>query len=331
MGDKDSVWKEIIYRYFEDFLMFFFPHIWKDIAFDKGYEFLDKELEKIVKDSSVGKRYADVLVRVILKDGNEKWLLIHIEIQGYHDRDFAKRMYIYNYRIFDRYNKDVVSLSIFTDIANTTFSNRFERSYWDFKLLFEFPTVKIIDYEDKIDELLKDKNPFATVVVTHLKEGQTRNRIDDRRFWKLTLIRSLYEKGYTKDDILSLYRFIDWLVRLPKDIEEKLLDDISQIEEVKKMPYITNAERIGLERGMREGIEIGIEKGMREGIEKGIREGIEKGLGLAREGIKLALEIKFGGEGLMFYNRYVKDMGSIDELEELKEKIKKARKVEELL
>jgi len=50
-----------------------------------------------------------------------------------------------------------------------------------------------------------------------------------------------------------------------------------------------------------------------------------------REGIKLALEIKFGGEGLMFYNRYVKDIDSIDELEELKEKIKKAKKVEELL
>jgi hypothetical protein len=51
------------------------------------------------RDAEIGKRLADVLVKVFLKDGSEKWLLIHIEVQGYYEKEFGRRMFIYNYRI----------------------------------------------------------------------------------------------------------------------------------------------------------------------------------------------------------------------------------------
>ena len=85
-----------------------------------------------------------------------------------------------------------------------------------------------------------------TSTLTHLKEKEIKGDIDQARFWKFSLIRNLYEKKYTKDEILNLYRFIDWIIRLPDDIEKQLLIDISNIEEVKKMPYITTAERLGI-------------------------------------------------------------------------------------
>jgi len=37
---------------------------------------------------------------------------VHIEIQGQYDADFAKRMYVYNYRLLDRDDESVVSLAI---------------------------------------------------------------------------------------------------------------------------------------------------------------------------------------------------------------------------
>ena len=83
MPKYDSAWKEVIENLFEDFLAFFFPEIFEDIDFSKGYAFLNKELASIVKDNKIGKRFADELVKVFLKDGSEKWLLIHIEVQGY--------------------------------------------------------------------------------------------------------------------------------------------------------------------------------------------------------------------------------------------------------
>jgi hypothetical protein len=114
-ADYDSPWKEAIEQYFAPFLAFFFPVVHAGIAWDRGYEFLDTELERVVRDATVGCRYADKLVKVFLVNGTETWLLIHIEVQGYPDPDFAQRMFVYYYRIFDRYSVDVVSLAVCTD------------------------------------------------------------------------------------------------------------------------------------------------------------------------------------------------------------------------
>jgi hypothetical protein len=62
---------------------------------ESGYEFLDKELQRITRDATLGRRYADKLVKVYLKTGEEQWVLIHIEIQGKHETKFNQRMYMY--------------------------------------------------------------------------------------------------------------------------------------------------------------------------------------------------------------------------------------------
>jgi len=45
------------------------------------------------------------------------------------------------------------------------------------------------------------------------------------------------------------YKFIDWIVTLPVDLEKKLVCEINESEEEKAMPIITNAEKIGIEKG----------------------------------------------------------------------------------
>ena len=52
--NQDSAWKDIIEELFEDFLVFFFPRIQDDIDLAKGYTFLDKELQKILKTKRDG-------------------------------------------------------------------------------------------------------------------------------------------------------------------------------------------------------------------------------------------------------------------------------------
>lgn len=46
--------------------------------FSRGYSFLDKELQKISLPSRKGKKFVDKLVKVHLKNGEEKWILFHI-------------------------------------------------------------------------------------------------------------------------------------------------------------------------------------------------------------------------------------------------------------
>lgn len=47
----DSAWKDVIEKLLEPFLEFFFPDVYKDIDFSKGFEFLGKELRKIAADA----------------------------------------------------------------------------------------------------------------------------------------------------------------------------------------------------------------------------------------------------------------------------------------
>ncbi|MFQ5630407.1 MAG: hypothetical protein ACE5I1_16675 [bacterium] len=97
--DYDSAWKEVLEKLFEEFLAFFFPSVHEQIDFSKGYAFLEQELRQIAVPSETGKRVVDKLVKVFLRDSSEKWLLIHIEIQGYEEAAFPERMFIYYYRI----------------------------------------------------------------------------------------------------------------------------------------------------------------------------------------------------------------------------------------
>jgi len=46
--DYDSPWKEGMDLYFKELMQFFFPDIAREIAWDKGYQFLDKELQQVV-------------------------------------------------------------------------------------------------------------------------------------------------------------------------------------------------------------------------------------------------------------------------------------------
>ena len=47
--EQDAFWKEALDTYFEDAIAFFFPVVHRDIDWGRGYEFLDKELEKLVR------------------------------------------------------------------------------------------------------------------------------------------------------------------------------------------------------------------------------------------------------------------------------------------
>jgi hypothetical protein len=92
MSDYDSPWKEMLEGYFPAFMAFFFPVAHADIDWSRGYESLDTELPQIVRDAALGRRLADKLVQVWRLDGTEQIVLIHTEIQGARDTEFAKRM-----------------------------------------------------------------------------------------------------------------------------------------------------------------------------------------------------------------------------------------------
>jgi len=164
-------------------------------------------------------------------------------------------MYVYNYRIFDRYDRFVVSLAVLSDENPSWKPNQFGYSLWGFRTEMEFPIVKLLDYRDKWDELEKSQNPFAVVVMAHLKTQETSNNDESRKRWKSYLAKRLYERGYERDDIIQLLRFIDWIMRLPDDMNIIFWQEIQQYEEGKRMPYLSSFERMAIKRGLEQGMQ----------------------------------------------------------------------------
>ncbi len=167
---------------------------------------------------------------------------------------------------------------------------------------FKFTIVKLLDYAEQWNQLETSSNPFATVVMAHLKAKETRQDSEVRKRWKLYLTKQLYEKGYQREDIINLFRFIDWVMKLPEELETSFWDEVTEYEENKKMPYVTSGERIG--------------------IEKGVKQGILKG-------IEAVLEVKFGNEGNSLLPE-ISQIQDVDVLEAILNGIKTKNTLEEI-
>lgn len=220
-------------------------------------------------------------------------------IQAQKESTFSERMYIYNYRLFNRYKKPIVSVAILADDNPHWRPSSYERLTWYTQVLFNFRSIKLLDYAEYQQSLLNNRNPFAIVIWAHLQALKTRNRHAQRLQSKLAITRILYERGFSKDYIVRLFHFIDWVMELPEPLELQYTDVIEQLEEKKHMRYVSSVERIITERekqksreqGMQEGREEGRQKGREEGKAEGRKEGLQEG---ERALLQRQLQQRFG-------------------------------------
>ncbi|GAB4159838.1 MAG: DUF4351 domain-containing protein [Roseiflexaceae bacterium] len=271
-NDYDTPWKEILEGYFPQFMDFFFPAVYTAIDWSQGHEFLDKELHSISHDAEVGRRIADKLVQVVQRHGGRAWVLIHIEIQGHTEKRFAERMFIYYYRLFDRYQRPIVSMALLSDDNRQWRPDHYQQQQWGCSVDFRFLISKLIDQRHRIDQ---HENIFAIVVHAYLMAKATRRNMAKRAISKYQITRQLYEHGYSRQVIMDLYRFIDWMLQLPDDLDSMVWQQIKSFEEERQMAYISTAERIGMREGYKKGLEQGREIGLEQGREIGLEQGRE--------------------------------------------------------
>ena len=246
----DSPWKEAVEHYFPEFMEFYFPDAFAEIDWARDPVFLDKELRAVVQDAELGTRFVDKLVRVSMLNGDESWIYIHLEVQGTRQAEFAQRMFVYNYRIYDRYKRPVASFAVLADEHKSWKPSTYGFSLLGCKHTLEFPVAKLTDYEDKLDELLASENAFGLITAAHIMTHQTRSHEEERYEAKRRLVRILYERHWGKERVIKLFAILDWLMQLPEWLNRQILDQIETIEEGEKVQYITSVERIGIEKGV---------------------------------------------------------------------------------
>jgi hypothetical protein len=280
-------WKTIIKLLFKDFLEFFFFDIYQAIDFSKGITFLDKELNEIDPNGSIGDRIADVLAKVHLKDGSIKYicLVIHIEVQSQPRPNFMERMFIYYYLAFNKEKKakvPVISLALLTDDNENYRPDEYLFSLFGFELRMKIPIIKILDYRTN-PELRKKlealRNPMVMVINAQLKSHEVKSSDNARKF-EVTreLIRQCYAHGYSKETTHLMMNFFDWVIRLPESYKEQIKEIMKEAEEEHKMEYVASWDRDMVRSATKRGLEQGMAKGMVEGLAKGLEKGFAKGL-----------------------------------------------------
>ena len=297
-SDFDNSWKEILEYLFESFIEFFFPRIYPKIDWKKKVEFLDHEFRQLMEEANIEKSLADKLVKVWLKEGEELWVLIHIEIQNQKVKNFEQRMYDYHTSIYKRYGHRIASLAILGDRNKSWKPTCFDYNNLDSGIIFYYPIAKLTDYLERWHELENSRNPFAVAVMAHLIMLKSGKDVTNLAFWKMEITKELLKRGFSPEITSYVLRFIDIIINLPKEMEIQYRQQVmGYVKEMKMVNTMIPWEKVAFEDGMEKGLVQGMEKGLAKGMEKGLAQGLErmkKGLiQKSQEAVIVVLETRF--------------------------------------
>jgi hypothetical protein len=227
-----------------------------------------------------------------------------LEVQSQPESTFEERMFRYHARLYDHHRQEIVSLAILGDDRPTWRPAAFGYGHWGCSIRFNFPVIKLLDFTE--EELEARTNLCAIVVLAHRAAQRTRHDPAGRAAVKVGLVRQLYRRGLTREQIGDLYRFIDWLLRLPKGLDDETWLAIRAIEEEQAMNHVTTAERYGLEQGLEQGR-----------------------IGGLLAGVEAILDFRFGAAGTELLPM-LRQIGDADRLEAILQQIKTASSLDEV-
>ena len=254
---NDILLKSAFEEAFPDLLRFFFDKA--DIIFDieRGFEFLDKELSELFPEleKQGGSRFADMLVKTYLMNGREEWILVHIEIEAGTSKNFARRMFQYYYRIYDRFEVEIAALAVFTGGNNQYRPSQYRKDFLGTKIIYDYNAYGILDHSEV--QLLKMNNPFALIVLAAQK-ALLMDKIPEEELGeqRLTIARALIKsQRYDSEQIRRFLYFLKTFIHIENsEINSKFDREINSLTENRHAMGIIEtikmlAEEEGVERG----------------------------------------------------------------------------------
>ena len=266
----DPLWKSVLEQTFVHFLTFSFPEADKIFDLSKKFVYLDNELQSMFppKPHNKGVRYVDKLVRVPLRGGGEKYVLIHIEAQSAKGKgDLAHRMFEYYSRIVSKHKVPVTAIVILADNDAKYHPRIYEQEFLGTRLRYEFNSYKILGQDEAA--LRGNPNPFAVVVLTALMAIRHAGAGDSQLLdIKHDLYDQMMQRKMDRKERRAVYDFLAYYVRFEKiemirKFEEQVKEKQGRSTTVGTREYLLDkAKREGLEKGLAQGLEKGLEKGV---------------------------------------------------------------------
>ena len=264
--DHDGFWKELVDRFFYPLLKRALPELYEDADTSQCPTFLDKEFKDILNTANpkirATPRFADFVIKVPLKDGSDKWVLLHCETQRGNTRRLAKRMNHYRCLIFGHYGLEPVALVIITKGLGKK-ERFYHHSHYGTKVMYEYNNLVLSELDD--EELMSSDNPIDMILYAAKFAQRAREE-----FQKLNFIRKavelLDERGWSMYDKRDLLLFTERVINM-KD-EELISQYKRNLEERNregKAMYVPLMLRDSAEKIEQQGIENGKIEGKLEG------------------------------------------------------------------
>jgi hypothetical protein len=221
---RDQLWKGAFRMLMPQFVQFYFPDHYDEIDWSKGIEYLDKELHTLQIKSESNGRIADVLVKLYLKSGEAIWLLLHIEIQGYVDKDFELRVHQMQYRIEDLFSVNPIMLAILTDDNPNFRPKEYRTEVWGTVSYTAFNSYKVMDHPPSTYKI-KD-NAVALIMEIVYNSTQLKKLPDDKIMdLFLPIAKKFFIEGYEKEEIKLLISFIEAHVKFENSDYSRIFDE----------------------------------------------------------------------------------------------------------
>jgi hypothetical protein len=260
-GRDDLMWKAIFEDLSTDFLRFFFPDADRLFDLSKKCEYLDKEFDPFFpheEDNTGRVRYVDKLVKVFLKDGGEKWISIHIEVQNQRGKEeLSSRMFRYFYLVKNKYGVSITALAILTSDNKKFRPSPYVEEYLGTRLTYEYNIYKILDQDEAA--LRACPNPFAVVILVALSAIKNKKTNDlDLKAIKHELHLELAKRNIDNAKHKAIMNFIKYYVNF--ESKEMMSIFTKEVEKLSGRTTPMGTEEYLLDKFKKEGLEQGIEK-----------------------------------------------------------------------
>lgn len=242
--DHDRLFKELISTFFIEFLELFLPLVARDID-RNSIQFLPQEVFTDV--TSGDKKEIDLLVKVKYRQ-QDAYFLIHIENQAYSQQEFAKRMFKYFARLYEKYDLPIYPVVIFSFDE----PKRLEPKNHS----VTFPGLNVLDFNFAAIQLnqlswrdyLTQQNPVAAALMSKMNIA-----VEERPQVKAECLRLLLTLKLDPARMQLISGFFDVYLNLNEQENQTFKSTVDRMglsddEEEKYMEIVTSWEREAAEK-----------------------------------------------------------------------------------
>lgn len=221
--DFDGAWKHAVRWLLRPMIELMMPELYAQVDWRVEPIFLEQELPKLRGFGRRGKRVVDRLIRLTLLTQKHCDLLLHVEIQGRRQKQFASRMLgYYLFMVNEHGDREVAQLAILCDLQSDWRPSGLSKSSFGTRLEYCFHVVKLVDYEPELDHLIASGNPFALVIAAQIKATRVKRSMRERARWKeeyLVLAKGL---GKSEEEVGAVMTFIDHVLLVSPALDKEI-------------------------------------------------------------------------------------------------------------